>query len=84
MTLINKAALAQCVGRDGGAGTDQFLTDPRDCHFDPKALLCTGGKVPSPFLRRRRSARCSRMVIAIQQDRTPDFAKLMGFVKSST
>jgi feruloyl esterase len=50
MTLINQAALAQCVGRDGGASTDQFLTDPRDCHFDPKALLCTGGKVPPACL----------------------------------
>jgi feruloyl esterase len=50
MTLINKAVLAQCVGRDGGAGTDPFLTDPRDCHFDPKALLCTGGKVPPACL----------------------------------
>jgi feruloyl esterase len=50
MTLVNQAVLAQCVGRDGGASTDQFLTDPRDCHFDPKALLCTGGKVPPACL----------------------------------
>jgi feruloyl esterase len=50
MTLINQAVLAQCVGRDGGASTDQFLTDPRDCHFDPKALLCAGGKVPPACL----------------------------------
>ncbi|SHJ78385.1 feruloyl esterase [Bradyrhizobium lablabi] len=50
MTLINQAVLAQCVGRDGGASTDPFLTDPRDCHFDPKALLCTGGKVPPACL----------------------------------
>jgi tannase/feruloyl esterase len=50
MTLINQAVLAQCVGRDGGASTDQFLTDPRDCQFDPKALLCTGGKVPPACL----------------------------------
>jgi len=50
MTLINKAVLAQCVGRDGGASTAPFLTDPRDCHFDPKALLCTGGKVPPACL----------------------------------
>ena len=50
MTLINKAVLAQCVGQDGGASTDPFLTDPRDCHFDPKALLCTGGKVPPACL----------------------------------
>ena len=51
MSLINKAVLAQCVGRDGGASTDQFLTDPRDCQFDPKALLCgTGGNVPPACL----------------------------------
>src|ERR1700737_556441 len=50
MTLINQAVLKQCVGRDGGASTDQFLTDPRDCHFDPKALQCTGGQLPPACL----------------------------------
>jgi feruloyl esterase len=50
MSLINKAVLAQCVGRDGGASTDPFLTDPRDCHFDPKVLQCTGGNLPPACL----------------------------------
>jgi feruloyl esterase len=50
MTLINQAVLKQCVGQDGGASTDQFLTDPRDCHFDPKVLLCKGGQVPPACL----------------------------------
>jgi feruloyl esterase len=50
MTLINKAVLVQCVGRDGGASTDQFLTDPRDCQFDPKILQCTGGNIPPACL----------------------------------
>jgi feruloyl esterase len=50
MTLINKAVLKQCVGQDGGAVTDQFLTDPRDCRFDPKALLCVGGQLPPACL----------------------------------
>lgn len=50
LTLINQAVLKQCVGQDGGAGTDQFLTDPRDCRFDPKILLCTGGKQPPACL----------------------------------
>ncbi|MCA6124849.1 tannase/feruloyl esterase family alpha/beta hydrolase [Bradyrhizobium sp. WSM 1704] len=50
MTLVNQAVLKQCVGRDGGASTDQFLTDPRACRFDPKILLCTGGKVPPACL----------------------------------
>jgi feruloyl esterase len=50
MSLINKAVLAQCVGQAGGVGTDQFLTDPRDCHFDPKALQCKSGNVPPACL----------------------------------
>jgi feruloyl esterase len=50
MTLINKAVLKQCVGQDGGAATDQFLTDPRDCKFDPRFLQCTGGNVPPACL----------------------------------
>jgi feruloyl esterase len=50
MTLINQAVLKQCVGRDGGASTDQFLTDPRDCHFDPKVLQCKGGQLPPACL----------------------------------
>ena len=50
MTLINQAVIKQCVGQDGGASTDQFLTDPRDCHFDPKVLQCTGGNLPPACL----------------------------------
>jgi feruloyl esterase len=50
LTLINKAVIAQCVGQDGGAKTDAFLTDPRDCRFDPKVLLCKGGNVPPACL----------------------------------
>jgi feruloyl esterase len=50
MSFINKAVLAQCVGQDGGVSTDQFLTDPRDCHFDPKALQCKSGNVPPACL----------------------------------
>jgi feruloyl esterase len=50
MTLVNQAVLKQCVGQDGGPKTDQFLTDPRDCRFDPKVLLCTGGQLPPACL----------------------------------
>jgi feruloyl esterase len=50
MTLINKAVLAQCAGQDGGVKTDRFLTDPRDCHFDPTVLQCTGSKLPPACL----------------------------------
>lgn len=39
---INAAVLAQCRGQDGGVKTDAFLTDPRDCNFDPAKLQCPG------------------------------------------
>jgi feruloyl esterase len=41
--VINQAVLAQCRGRDGGAPADAFLTDPRDCSFDPAILACPAG-----------------------------------------
>lgn len=50
LTLVNKAVLAQCAGQDGGVKTDPFLTDPRDCKFDPKVLQCTGANVPPACL----------------------------------
>ena len=50
LTLINRAVLAACAGQDGGVSTDQFLSDPRDCKFDPKALQCTGATVPPACL----------------------------------
>jgi feruloyl esterase len=40
---ITGAVVKQCAGRDGGLSSDNFLTDPRDCHWDPAALQCRGG-----------------------------------------
>lgn len=37
LPAINRAVLAQCGGTQQG-----FLDDPRQCHFDPDALLCKG------------------------------------------
>jgi feruloyl esterase len=42
-TAITAAVEKQCAGKDGGLASDNFLTDPRDCHLDPAALQCTGG-----------------------------------------
>ena len=42
-TAITAAVVKQCAGKDGGLNSDNFLTDPRDCHWDPAALKCTGG-----------------------------------------
>jgi feruloyl esterase len=41
--MITAAVVKQCAGKDGGLSSDNFLTDPRDCHWDPTALQCTGG-----------------------------------------
>jgi feruloyl esterase len=43
LDVVNQAVLKQCRGQDGGAPTDAFLTDPRDCNFDPTTLACPAG-----------------------------------------
>jgi feruloyl esterase len=42
-SAITAAIVKQCTGKDGGLSSDNFLTDPRDCHWDPAALQCMGG-----------------------------------------
>src|SRR5215472_19261845 len=42
-TAITAAVVKQCAGKDGGLSSDNFLTDPRNCHWDPAMLQCTGG-----------------------------------------
>ncbi len=37
-SMVSRAVLASCAGRDGGAPGDRFLTDPRRCQFDPATL----------------------------------------------
>jgi feruloyl esterase len=36
--MVSNDVLAACVGKDGGAPGDRFLTDPRRCGFDPGSL----------------------------------------------
>ncbi|MGH9617373.1 MAG: tannase/feruloyl esterase family alpha/beta hydrolase [Acidobacteriaceae bacterium] len=43
IAFITKSVVAACVGRDGGAPGDTFLTDPRECKFDPDTLPKCGG-----------------------------------------
>ena len=43
LDVVNQAVLTQCRGQDGGLKSDAFLTDPRDCTFDPAKLLCPAG-----------------------------------------
>jgi len=44
LPVLSNAALAQCVGKDGGVATDAFLSDPRQCSFDPIVTQCKSGQ----------------------------------------
>ena len=48
--LLSTAARAQCAGKDGGLATDAFLSDPRQCFFDPGVVQCKTGQDPSTCL----------------------------------
>lgn len=50
LSLLTNAALAQCVGTDGGVASDLFLSDPRKCRFDPEVVQCRHGQDPATCL----------------------------------
>jgi feruloyl esterase len=71
MTLINEAVLApQCVGQDGGATKDRFLTDPRDCQFNPNVLQCTAPKVPPLCLSKEQVATMTKYYDGLKDPQT--------------
>lgn len=49
--LWSDAIVKACVGKDGGAPTDTFLTDPTKCTISPKDLLCKPGESKEHCLR---------------------------------
>ena len=46
LAMLNQAVLNACRGRDGGLATDNFISDPRACNFEPGVLQCTAGDAP--------------------------------------
>jgi len=50
LSILSKAALAACAGKDGGVPTDRFINDPRDCKFDPASVQCSAGQDPATCL----------------------------------
>ncbi len=46
LPLITEAVVKECRGKDGGAPSDEFLTDPEVCGFQPAELLCKGADAP--------------------------------------
>jgi feruloyl esterase len=45
LPVITDAILSACA-RAKAAAPDTFLSNPEDCHWDPKALLCKAGDAP--------------------------------------
>jgi hypothetical protein len=50
LSILSKAALAQCACQDDGVPSDRFLNDPRDCRFDPASVQCKAGQDPATCL----------------------------------
>ena len=41
VNLVTNSVLAACVAKSGGVSTDQFLTDPRACDWQPSEIQCS-------------------------------------------
>jgi feruloyl esterase len=50
LNLWSQSLMKACVGKDGGAPGDAFLTDPTQCTFSPRELLCKAEEDPSQCL----------------------------------
>lgn len=51
LNLWSQSLMKACVGKDGGASGDAFLTDPTQCTFSPRELLCKAAEDPGQCLR---------------------------------
>jgi feruloyl esterase len=61
-SMVTRAVLAACAGKDGGAPGDQFLTDPRRCGFDPASLAqCKVGTTSDECLTQAQLAAVRRL-----------------------
>jgi feruloyl esterase len=50
LTILPNAVIKACGRQDGGIPSDNYLNDPRDCHFNPAVLQCQTGEDPSTCL----------------------------------
>jgi feruloyl esterase len=50
LALWSQSLKNACVGKDGGAPGDNFLTDPTQCSFSPRQMLCKAGQSPTQCL----------------------------------
>ena len=59
ISAIHTTILRQCVGKDGGVGTDAFLSNPVACNFDVKSTACNAGQDPATCLSPKQIAEVS-------------------------
>jgi feruloyl esterase len=50
LTILHNGVLGACGAEEGTLPTDIYLNDPRDCHFDARALQCKEGEDPATCL----------------------------------
>jgi feruloyl esterase len=81
LTLLNDAVLAACQ-RDKAVASDGFLNDPRDCHFDPTALLCKPNQSPGTCLTAPQVAAVQQLYSAVRNPST-GMELYPGFVRGS-
>jgi feruloyl esterase len=71
LNMITSKVVAACGGKDGGAPTDTYLTDPRSCNFDPETLpKCAAVDndtcVTAPQLAALKSSWRGRLILALE------------------
>jgi len=70
-SMVTRAVIAACAGKDGGAPGDQFLTDPRRCGFDPASLAhCSAGTDTAQCLTQPQLASLRRLYAGAVNPRT--------------
>jgi feruloyl esterase len=70
-SMVTRAVIAACAGKDGGAPGDQFLTDPRRCGFDPGSLpVCAAGTGSDQCLTQPQLASLRRLYAGAVNPRT--------------
>ncbi|MFC3443345.1 tannase/feruloyl esterase family alpha/beta hydrolase [Sphingobium rhizovicinum] len=70
MTAWATAVNRSCVGKDGGAPGDAFLTQPLQCRFAPRDMLCKPGQVDGSCLTTQQAAVLDRIYGGVRNPRT--------------
>ncbi|MFM5931949.1 MAG: tannase/feruloyl esterase family alpha/beta hydrolase [Novosphingobium sp.] len=70
LTLWTDHWRAKCVGKDGGAPGDLFLTDPSLCKASPRELVCKAGDTSASCIPERELAQLETIYAATRNPRT--------------